>query len=170
MEHEVFFFFFDRDALDAIEATWLGTQMRYHFWMFPMMETLHFMGLSVMFGALMVVDLRVIGLARFISMKESMKFIPIAIGAFLLNLLTGIAFLCADPHRYFPNLAFQWKMGLLLIAGLNALWFFFGEHKQLMQLADGEDADFRAKVIALLSLLIWVGIIIWGRMIPYVEY
>ena len=60
-------------------------------------------------------------------------------------------------------------MGLVIIAGLNALWFWFGEHKELVQLADGEDAEFRAKVIAGLSLLIWVIVIILGRFMPFVE-
>ena len=60
-------------------------------------------------------------------------------------------------------------MGLVLIAGLNAMWFYFGEHKELSQLADGEDADFRAKVIGALSLLIWVVVIILGRFMPFVE-
>ena len=153
-----------------LESTWLGEQMRNLFWLFPMMETIHFIGLTIMFGALLVIDVRVIGFGRFINMNSAMKFIPIAIGAFTVNLLTGIAFLCANPFRYFPNIAFQWKMGLIVIAGLNALWFWFGEHKILQQLADGEDAEFRAKVIAALSIAIWVAVIIFGRMIPYVEY
>lgn len=170
MENEVFFFFFDRAALDAIQATWMGEQMRQTYWLFPLMETIHFIGLSVMFGALMVIDLRVMGVAPFINMKAAMKFIPVAIIAFAVNLLSGLAFLCADPHRYFPNLSFQWKIGLILIAGINALWFWFGEHKQLQQLADGEQAEFRARFIAFLSLLIWVGVIVGGRMIPYVEF
>ena len=158
------------EILSWIETTWLGMKMREVFWLFPTMETLHFMGLCVMFGALLVIDLRVLGVARFINMQAAMKFIPVAIYAFAVNLLTGIAFLCADPFRYFPNIGFQWKMALIFIAGLNALWFWFGEHKELSKLADGEDADFRAKVIALLSILIWVAVIICGRMIPYVEY
>ncbi len=153
-----------------LEATWLGEQMRNIFWLFPMMETVHFIGLTIMFGSLLVIDVRVIGFGRFINMKAALKFIPIAIGAFMVNLISGIMFLCANPFRYFPNIAFQWKMGLIVIAGLNALWFWFGEHKILEQLADGEDAEFRAKVIAFLSIAIWVGVIIFGRMIPYVEY
>jgi hypothetical protein len=153
-----------------LEATWLGEQMRNIFWLFPMMETVHFIGLAIMFGALLVIDVRVIGFGRFINMNAALKFIPVAIGAFMVNLLSGIAFLCANPFRYFPNIAFQWKMGLIVIAGLNALWFWFGEHKILEQLADGEDAEFRAKVIAFISIAIWVGVIIFGRMIPYVEY
>lgn len=153
-----------------LESTWLGEQMRNIFWLFPMMETVHFIGLTIMFGALLVIDVRVIGFGRFINMNSAMKFIPVAIGAFTVNLLSGIAFLCANPFRYFPNIAFQWKMGLIVIAGLNALWFWFGEHKMLQQLADGEDAEFRAKVIAALSIAIWLAVIVFGRMIPYVEY
>lgn len=152
------------------ESTKVHDVMLDKFWIFPMMETIHFMSLCVMFGALLVIDLRVIGVAKFINMKAAMKFIPIAIGAFSVNLITGLAFLCADPFRYLPNIGFQWKMGLIVITGINALWFWFGEHKELCQLADGEDADFRAKVIALVSLLLWVAIIVCGRMIPYVEY
>lgn len=108
------------------EATWMGEQMRNIFWLFPAMETVHFIGLTIMFGSLLVIDVRVIGFGRFINMRAALKFIPVAIAAFTVNLLSGIAFLCADPFRYFPNIAFQWKMGLIVIAGLNALWFWFG--------------------------------------------
>jgi len=152
------------------ESTWVGEQMRNIFWMFPMMETFHFIGLTILFGSLLVIDVRVLGFGRFINMRSAMHFIPVAIGAFCINLLSGLAFLCADPFRYFPNVAFQWKMGLILIAGINALWFWFGEHEELKQLADGEDADFRAKVIAGLSIALWVCIIVLGRFMPYVEY
>ena len=153
-----------------MESTWLNDIMLERFWLFPTMETIHFLGLSVLFGAILVMDLRVMGVARFINMEAAMKFIPVAIIAFCVNLLTGIAFLFADPFRYFPNIAFQWKMGLIVVAGLNALWFWVGEHRELVSLADGEDAQFRAKVIATLSLVVWIAVLVFGRMIPYVEF
>jgi len=152
-----------------LESTSLHNLMVEIFWIFPLCETLHFIGLTVMFGALTVIDFRVMGLAKFINMEAAMKFIPVALIAFAVNLLTGIAFLAADPFRYFPNFAFQWKMALIVIAGINALWFYFGEHKELCRLADGEDAPFRAKVIAAVSIAIWVVVIVAGRMIPYAE-
>jgi hypothetical protein len=152
-----------------LESSWLHTKMVEVYWLFPLSETLHFLGLTVMFGALCVVDFRVMGFGKFINMRAAMAFIPVAILAFAVNLLTGIAFLAADAFRYFPNVAFQWKMALIAIAGINALWFWFGEHKELVQLADGEDAPFRAKLIAFLSILIWVIVIVLGRMLPYAE-
>ena len=96
--------------------------------------------------------------------------IPVAIIAFALNLISGIFFVASQPLVYFGNMLFQWKMALIVIAGIKALWFWFGEHKELSQLADGEDAPFGAKVIAAISVAIWVLVIIGGRMIPYVEY
>jgi hypothetical protein len=147
--------------------TVIGTGMRDIFWMWPFMENLHFTGLSIMFGALLVIDLRVLGVTKVIPMHGALKLIPLAIAAFSINLITGIAFYMGDPFRYTDNLAFQWKMALIMIAGINALWFWFGEHKELCQLADGEDAPFRAKVIALASIVLWVLVIIGVRMIPY---
>jgi hypothetical protein len=81
----------------------------------------------------------------------------------------GLFFFAGDPFRYFYNIAFQWKMALIVLAGINALWFWFGEHAKLSKLADGEQADFPAKVIATLSLAIWMGVIVLGRLIPYLE-
>jgi hypothetical protein len=153
-------------------AAWLESTFMYQlmvdiYWMFPLMETIHFIGLVLLFGALLVVDGRVLGLCRFMNMKAAMAFIPVAIVAFALNLISGIFFVASQPLVYFENVVFQWKMALIVVAGINALWFWFGEHKELCQLADGEDAPFRAKVIALASIVIWVLVIIGGRMIPY---
>jgi len=153
-----------------LNETSLHTLMVENSWMFPAMETVHFVALTILFGSLLVIDLRVLGIGTYLNMKETMKFIPVAIIAFAFNLLSGIAFLAADAFAYFPNMGFQWKMGLIFIAGINALWFWFGEHKELSELPDGVDAPFRAKVIAAVSLFVWVVVIILGRMIPYLEY
>lgn len=147
----------------------VGSSMRDIWWLWPFMENLHFLGLSVLFGALLTIDLRVLGFARSIPMHGALKLIPLAIMAFAVNLITGLAFYAGDPYRYTTNLAFQWKMGLVLLAGVNALWFWFGEHARLSKLADGEQAEISAKVIAAISLGIWVCVIVLGRLIPYLE-
>ncbi len=160
---------FMQPTFDWLGESWLGVVSRDVSWVFVAAETAHFIGLSILFGALLVIDLRVIGFAKFINMRTAMKFIPVAIVGFLINLLSGITFIASNPVRYGPNIAFQWKMGLVIIAGLNALWFYFGEEKELSKLADGEDADFRAKVIGAISLFIWVAVILLGRFMPFVE-
>ncbi len=148
-------------------GTWIANMVNGIPWMFPTLETLHFMGLCSMFGALLVVDLRVIGFGKFVNMQTAMKFIPVILIAFSVNLITGLFFFFSNPYNYFFNIGFQWKMVLIAIAGLNALWFWFGEHKELVQLADGQDAEMRAKVIAVVSLLLWVVIIFVGRFMAF---
>jgi len=152
------------------ESGTVHTLMVEKFWLFPMMETLHFIGLSFLFGSLLLIDGRVLGICKFINMKEAMKFIPVAIVAFAVNLISGYCFLTSDPNSYIYNIGFQWKMIMIVVAGVNALWFWIGEHKELTQLADGQDAPFRAKVIALTSLVLWIIVIVLGRMIPYTDF
>jgi len=158
-----------QDVADFFTSSIVHKWIIEQFWIFPLCETLHFIGLSFMFGSLLVIDCRVLGLCKFINMKEAMKFIPVAIIGFSVNLITGYFFMCSDPNNYIYNYGFQWKMVMIVIAGINALWFWIGEHKQLMSLADGEEAPFRAKVIALVSILIWITVIVLGRMIPYTD-
>lgn len=157
------------DMLTWFGDTWMGNTMREIFWMWPFMENLHFFGLSVLFGGLVAIDLRVLGVARWVPMKGALTLIPYVMVGFAINLITGLFFFAGDPFRYFYNIAFQWKMGLIVLAGINALWFWFGEHAKLSRLADGEQADFGAKMIALMSLVIWVIVIVLGRLIPYLE-
>lgn len=156
-------------VLDTLSESVVGHVMRDVFWMWPLFQNFHFIALCGLFGGLLAIDLRVVGVCRFIPMKGALSLIPFIIGCFAINLITGLAFFCGDPFRYTYNLSFQVKMVLILLAGLNALWFWLAEHKQLMVLADGEEADFQARLIAGLSLTLWVGVIIFGRLIPYLE-
>ena len=155
--------------LTAIHDGWLGETVRDTAWIVPTLETLHFMGLCTLFGSLMVIDLRMLGIARFIPMGPAMSFIPIAIGAFIVNLLSGIGFFCSDPFNYYPNLSFRIKMLLIVLAGLNAAWFQFIEAPKIKSLPPGTPTTLRIKVIAALSLVLWIGVIVMGRMIPYLE-
>lgn len=135
-------------------------------WVFPAAETLHFVGLILLVGSLCVVDLRLLGVGRAIPLTAVMGFLPFSILGFSLNLITGVLFLFADPFRYYPNFSFRLKMFLVVLAGLNALWFKFAVDQRLKS---GLPLDWSAKVIAALSLVLWICIIVAGRMIPYVE-
>lgn len=157
------------DILDGLNASVFGHFMRDTFWAWPFMENWHFLGLSAMFGGLLAIDLRVIGVARWIPMKAALSLIPFILGAFAIQAITGFLFFCGDPYHYTYNLSFQWKVACMALAGVNALWFWLGEHKQLMALTDGEQAPFSAKVIAAISLALWTLVIIFGRLIPYLE-
>ena len=155
--------------LTWFELSWVGVTIRGYAWAFPSFEIIHFMGLCILFGSLLVIDLRLLGVARFIPMGPAMSYVPISIGGFVLCLITGIGFFCADPFRYWPNIAFRVKMILIILAGINALYFQFVEHNKVRGLAEGTDTENSTKFIAVASLVLWAGVIIGGRMIPYLE-
>jgi hypothetical protein len=134
---------------------------------FTACETLHFMGLTILFGALMVIDLRGMGLFKRLSLLEVHKLVPFAIGAFLVNLVTGIMFIFSNPYAYFDNKAFGLKMLLVLLAGLNALLFEVKVHRPLAAGNLAVETGTLVKVSSALSLAFWAGVLIFGRLIPY---
>ncbi len=155
------------DVLLWIESSPLGNLMRDVLWLFPLAEILHFMGLCLLMGGLLVVDCRLLGLIRNVPPLVVYRFLPLMLIGFGINLVTGILFFFADPFRYYPNLAFRLKMLLILLAGINALYFKLRIHSRSIELSSGDDIGMEAKIVAFLSLVFWVGVIVFGRFIPY---
>jgi hypothetical protein len=135
---------------------------------FTAAETVHFMGLSVLFGTLMVVDLRGLGLIKGLPLIEVHKLIPLAIGAFLVQVGTGLCFIFSNPNAYFYNLSFGLKMLLVLIAGVNAIAYELLVHRPLVAGRIEAENSLAARITCGLSLFLWSGVLIFGRLIPYV--
>lgn len=157
------------ELLYWMEQSALGQLMRDSTWLFPMAEILHFLGLSLLIGSLMVVDLRLLGIIRDMSFRVIYRYLPVTLVGFAINMVTGLMFLFTDPFRYYPNIAFRIKMGLIVLAGLNALWFKFRVHTATLSAPDNAGSDLATKIVAVLSLLFWFAVIVMGRMIPYFE-
>ena len=77
------------DLLFRIESSALGQTMRDSIWLFPAAEILHFMGLSLLIGSLLVVDCRLLGFARGFPVAAVYRFLPLALAGFSINLVTG---------------------------------------------------------------------------------
>lgn len=155
-----------QSLLSSLTGTAIGKQVETSIWMFPTLETLHFVGLALLVGGIGILDLRILGVAKAIPVKPLHKLLPLVFLGFGINLVTGILFFLADPQGYGMNPAFQLKMVLVLLAGLNALWFELAIAKEVPALGPGVDASPQAKLICSLSLLFWAGVIITGRMLP----
>ena len=156
------------NVLTWMESSAVGQAVLNNAWFFPTLETLHFVGLILLIGSLYVMDLRLMGFARQISTAAVMKLVPLSLLGFGINVVTGTLFLFADPFRYYPNLAFRLKMLAILLAGLNLLWLRFAAHPDLFRRADAEPTP-TVRLIAVISLLLWTSVIVFGRLIPYVE-
>ena len=89
-----------------VRATSLHEFVLAHSWMWPTMETLHYIGLSLLLGTVGLFDLRVLGMAKAIPPVALHRLIPFGIAGYAVNLLTGIAFFSAFPEQYFYNPSF----------------------------------------------------------------
>ncbi len=138
-------------------------------WAFPTLEALHFIGLILLIGALYVVDLRLMGLAARVPVNAVMGFVPVALLGFIINLSTGVLFLFTDPLRYYSNTAFRLKVLAMLLAGANALWFKFAADWERIASQPHYSPAATVRWIAGISMLLWTAVIVFGRLIPYLE-
>lgn len=150
-----------------IQHTPLNTLMVQNAAAFTAAETIHFMGLTILVGSLMVIDLRGLGLIKRMPLIEAHKLVPFAIGAFVVQLITGLGFISTQPEHYFHSIAFCLKMVLVLIAGVNALVFEFFVFRPLLAGKPGIEDGAVIKITSGLSLAVWALVLIFGRLIPY---
>lgn len=156
--------FFAQVALDSSLNQWIQAM----YWLWPVLEITHFVGLSLLMGGLIVMDLRMAGHFRGFDPQASHKLLPLVFIGFGLNLVTGILFFYGDPMRYSINIGFQIKMILVVIAGLNALLYYW-KVRPLMETWNAATAPPAiAKCVAYTSLTVWTGVLLCGRLIPYV--
>lgn len=153
--------------LEWIKYTSVGVFVRDSSWAFPALQSLHFIGMTLLVGIVGVIDLRVLGLARGLPLYPLHRFLPLAFAGFFINLATGIMFFCHDPYVYAFNVSFRIKMLLILVAGLNALWFRLGVFIDIEKWGPDIDASRLAKVISVLSIVFWFGVITAGRFIAF---
>jgi hypothetical protein len=152
-----------------LAATRLSWVVNHYAWIWPAAQTLHFIGLALLLGNVGLLDLRLLGVAKELPVEPINRLIPFGVAGFLLNAFTGTLFVFGEPKQYLPNPAFQLKILFIALAGLNVLVFSFSETRLVVAgLGPGKDAPRKAKIIAAMSLFLWVGVVYWGRMLPYI--
>jgi hypothetical protein len=159
----------EAEILHWIKETALGAAVRDSTWLFWAGQSLHFVGLSMLLGGMLIVDLRLLGFIQSVPVRAALAFLPLAVVGFLINLATGIEFFTMDPFMYWPNPAFRMKMLLILLAGLNALVFMVMEYRHALTLKDGENVGAFGRISAGLSLGLWLGVLLLGRLLPSFE-
>jgi len=152
-----------------IRSTALHAFVRDHEpWLWPLLQSLHYVGASLLIGTVGLFDLRTLGLARGIALEALHRLIPWGIAGYILNFMLGIVFFFGHPDQYFYNNAFRFKVVLMAIAGINILAFYgTGAFAATKRLSPDADAPRRIKVIAAVSLATWVLVLICGRLITF---
>lgn len=152
-----------------LAALWLN-ESALHDWMmsnrylWSTLETIHFISLCFLLGALAVVDFRLMGVYRTLSYGTAQQLVRIALLAFAVNFASGICFLAGNTWKYIGgNPAFEIKMLLIVILGVNALVF----HFRLRSILDTENVSLLSRAVGLISIVLWCLVIICGRMITF---
>lgn len=133
----------------------------------PVCESVHFIGLSMLVGVIGTFDLRLLGMAKMIPLAALHRMVPWGVMGYGLNVLTGSMFLTTEPNQYIYNPAFHFKMLFMGIAGLNILVFYTAMFRRIRTLGPGDQAPRLARIIGGVSLCMWVGVIICGRLLTF---
>lgn len=113
--------------LAALESAPIAVAMRQELWLYPIVEITHIIGFVVLVGSIIVLDLRLLGLSRSVPARALARHVlPWTIGAFVLIVPTGLLMFMAHASDFLTNRAFQLKLGLILLAGVNAALFHTG--------------------------------------------
>lgn len=146
-------------------ARTVGDVVRDEPWAWIASETLHFVGLTLLVGVMLVINLRVLGFAKQIPFRTIDRLLPWAMLGFAVNVLTGMLFVAAASGQYTASSAFYWKLLLVMLAAANTLYFTFD---RTWMLAEGRDAPPLSKVAAASAMCLWVAVMYFGSMLPFI--
>jgi len=157
----------------AAWLVWLETSapagaMRNWLWLYPIVEIVHIIGFVVLVGAAVMFDLRLLGVSRALPASAMARHhLPWARAALLLVVPTGALMFIAHATDFAGNPAFRVKLILLAAAGLNALLFHRGAFRSVTGLESVVAVPATARAAAVVSLVLWVGVIAAGRLLAY---
>jgi hypothetical protein len=156
----------------AAEHTSLAAAMRGELgweWLFPIVETLHVISLAMVFGSIVMVDLRLVGAASRNSAlsRLSGEVLPYTWGAFICAVVTGTLLFVSKVHVYFYNLQFQLKFLCMFLAGVNMAVFHFGAYRRVLEWNERHPPPRAARLAGALSIALWIGVIFFGRWIGF---
>lgn len=155
--------------LKALENSGLATGIRSSLYFFPFLEAVHVMALSLVFGSITIVDLRLLGVASTerSTVRVSSELLKWTWAAFTLVVLTGAIMFTTNARVYAHNTAFLIKMGLLALAGANMAAFHLTAARTMPEWDRQKAAPGIGKAAAGLSLLLWIAIVFAGRVVGF---
>src|SRR5690606_28570952 len=154
-----------------IEASAVGEWMRTIVRAVPIVEAIHVMAIAVVFGTILVVDLRLLGLrdTKRPYTQVSRELLGWTWGAFVVAAVTGAMMFAANAMTYYENTPFRLKLLAIAAAGLNMLVFHFVTGRNVDDWDTERAAPAGGRVTGALSILIWTAVIVLGRWIGFTK-
>ena len=136
---------------------------------YPLVESAHVLALCLFLGLIAMLDLRLVGVGlRGVPVSEvAGRMLPLAFIGFALMVISGLLLFYSGPLKAFHNIFFRVKMLLIALTGVNALLFHFTIYRRVASWDREASPPARAKLAGVLSLILWSGVVICGRMQAY---
>jgi len=135
-------------------------------WVWPTLETMHFVGLCLLFTTVLIVNLRLLGMIKTVPYSAVHQLLPLGMIGFGINLITGMLFFVGVPAQYNANVVFYWKIVFVLLGGLNVTYFLLVD--DAWKAGAGADAPAGSKIAAASAIFIWVAVLYCGHMLPFI--
>jgi hypothetical protein len=149
----------------------IGTAIRESIWVFPIIETVHVLGIALLVGTVAILDLRLLGLAlkREPVSRVASGVLPLTWAGFAVMFVSGFLLFWSEAAKSYGNPAFRLKLLLLFLVGLNPLVFHFTIYRRVGEWGALVVTPLRARLAAVFSLTLWGGIVCAGRAIAYFQ-
>ncbi|WP_084582306.1 DUF6644 family protein [Sphingomonas azotifigens] len=136
---------------------------------FPWIESLHVLAITLVFGTICIVDLRLLGYRahRRGARRLIVDLLPFTWAAFAVAIVTGALLFTSNAVAYAHNAQFQWKMIAILAAGLNMAVFHLTAYRRIGDWDDAHRPPLAARLSGAFSLLLWIAVIVFGRLIGF---
>ena len=155
------------DFLVWLESSAVADAIRTSIWMYPAFETGHYIGLSLLVGGIMLIDLRVLGVARSLPLASMIGLLPWVWAGFTINVVTGSLLFTYGATSFGTNSAFLLKMSFMVLAGLNAFAFQLATTRASYDWVAQDRPPRAVKVFATLSFALWLCVVTTGRWMAY---
>lgn len=150
-----------------LEATAIANTIRDVPWIYPALETAHYIGLAFLVGGIMIIDLRLLGVASSLPLRAIIGLLPWVWAGFIINATSGSLIFIYGASNFAGNKAFQIKLVLMLLAGINAMIFTLAAARSKDAWVDSGDVPIPIKSIATASFMLWLGVVTAGRWMAY---
>ena len=157
------------ELLASLETTSIATRIRESLYLFPLIESAHVIGLTLVFGTIAIIDLRLLGIAstRRPFSRMASDIMKWTWAAFALTVATGLLMFITNAGVYYHNFYFRSKMAMLACAGINIAIFELTAVKSVSRWDRDPAAPRSGKAVAVVSLVVWISIIFLGRWVGF---
>ena len=141
-----------------------GAYLRESTFGFSVLLTVHVVSLCIFFGLILMMDLRLVGWGNRHTRPSDMsaRLLPYQMVGFVIMVASGVALVWAQPLRYYGKTFFWWKLGLMVLAGVNA-----GIIHAITRRSEAAWDSAPARLAGAASLLLWAGVLTTGRLVAY---